>query len=569
MIRHFLILGVIVMAAVGVRAQVQSPPAKVTSDTTGTISGQVVNDSGQPLGDASLFVRPMNSVSAPRNITTDAEGNFLLNGLEPALYTITATAPAYATDNANPTYYRIGDSVRLELVRGGVITGTVMTSANEPVIGVRVRAVRIRDANGQILRTPSFGSREQSTDDRGVYRIYGLLSGTYLVNAGGGGFPSVFNPYDNDVPTYAPSSTRDNASEITVKSGEEATADIRYRGEQGYSISGTVKVAGTSGTTLTLRLVGNPAPLAATFQQPGARGFAFNGLANGEYTVRAQEIASAQSTTPGLGTSVTKRVTIKGGSVTGLELIPTPLASISGRVVLEASKVPDCRGKRAPLFAEMMVQLQRPEKDAEDEDGIYVGLLGGIASPDANGAFAWRNVRSGKYRFEPRFFARYWYLQSITMNTRGALRNAKPQKSDAAATWTTVKSGDQLTNIIITLAEGAASIRGRLAVAEGAVVQSGTNLYLIPAEPDKATDVLRFFVTGIASDGTFTLSNLPPGKYLALTQTNVEAQIATVAKLRESEASAARTKLRRTAETRKTEIELKPCQNVADYQLKQ
>jgi hypothetical protein len=331
--------------------------------------------------------------------------------------------------------------------------------------------------------------------------------------------------------------------------------DSTYRSEPGYTISGTVKVAGTSAATLTLVAVGNPAPLAATAQQPGARGFAFNGLADGEYIVRAQEFSAVQSTTAQVGSSVTKRVTIKGASVTGLELIPTPLASISGRVVLEASKDPECKGKRAPLFAEMMVQLLRPEKEAEDVDGIYVGLLGGIASPEATGAFVWRNVRSGRYRFEPRFYARYWYLQSISM-----------KKIDAAASWTTVKSGDQLNNVTITLAEGAASIRGRLGVAE---VQPGTSLYFVPAEPDKATDVLRFFVTDVAGDGTFTLNNLPPGKYLALTQSNVAGQITTVAKLRDPEAAAARAKLLRSADTKKTEIQLKPCQNLTDYQLKQ
>jgi hypothetical protein len=52
-------------------------------------------------------------------------------------------------------------------------------------------------------------------------------------------------------------------------------------------------------------------------------------------------------------------------------------------------------------------------------------------------------------------------------------------------------------------------------------------------------------------------------------QTTVDAQIANVIKLREPEAAIARTKLRRTAETQKNEIQLKPCQNLTDYQLKQ
>lgn len=563
----FSILLMVVMA-LGITVHAQVSPAGVGDDTTGTISGQVVDDSGRPVAGASLFVRGMNSAGPPRSTTTDAEGNFRLNGLDTALYVITATAPAYATDTAAiATYYRIGDSVRLELVRGGVITGTVMNSAGEPVIGVRVRVIKIRDATGQPSRTSFFGS-DRLTDDRGVYRIYGLLPGTYIVSAGGGSsWSSIFNPYDNDIPTYSPSSTRDNASEIIVKSGEESTADIRYRGEPGYSISGKVKVTGTGGATLMLGSMGSRIPLVATsYQQPGSRGFAFNGLPDGEYTLRAQEIISTPSTNSSeLATSVTKRIAIKGASVTGLELIPTPMAAISGRVLLVPSKVAECEGKHAPLFAEMMVRLQRPEKDVEDEDGIYVGQSGGLATPDANGTLVWRSVRPGKYRFEPRFYARYWYLQSITMKTRGV----KPQTIDSAANWTSVKSGDQLANVTITLAEGAASIRGRLTVAEGAVVQPGTSLYLIPAEPDKGTDVLRFFVTGIATDGAFTLNNLPPGKYLALTQTNADPQIATLAKLLDPEAAAARAKLRQTAQTKKTEIELKPCQNLTDYQLKQ
>jgi hypothetical protein len=143
---------------------------------------------------------------------------------------------------------------------------------------------------------------------------------------------------------------------------------------------------------------------------------------------------------------------------------------------------------------------------------------------------------------------------------------AQTSRINAAASWTVVKQGDQLNNLTITLAEGAASIRGKLRSSEP---PSGMVLYLIPAEPDKADDVLRFFVTDIATDGTFALNSLPPGRYWLLTQTNVEAQIANVPKLRQPEAATARTKLRRTAETQKTELQLKPCQNLTDYQLKQ
>ncbi|HJS24178.1 MAG TPA: carboxypeptidase-like regulatory domain-containing protein, partial [Pyrinomonadaceae bacterium] len=540
------------------------------------------NENGQPLVGAFLSVRGVGSTAVGRSTTSDVEGNFRVSGLDPGIYTVFANAPAYTSDPGPPTFYRLGDTVRLEMVRGGVITGTVTNSLGEPVIGVRVRALRIRDAKGQAQKLPGFAVNERSTDDRGIYRIYGLTSGTYLVSAGGGGgFTSGFNPYDSDVPTYSPSSTRDTAAEVSVRAGEESGADIRYRGEPGYTVSGTVNVAGTNGATISLTPVGSGAAVASAFQVPGNRGFAFNGLGDGEYKLVAQELNSVQSAgvMPLMAMSDVKRVTVKGANVTGIELIPKPLASIAGRITLERSKAPECQGKRPPLFAETLVQVQRHENDSEDDDPIYMRMFANSGTVDEKGAFMLRNLRPGRFRFEPRFYARYWYLQSITINTAAP----KPQKNDAAANWTTVKSGDQLTALTITLAEGAASIRGRLALAEGAVPPAGMVVYLIPAEPDKADDVLRFFVTDIASDGSFTLNNLAPGKYLVFTQTNVDPQIGTLTKLRQPEAASARTKLRRSSEaqkgeaqkgeaqkgeTQKTEIELKPCQNLADYQLK-
>ena len=563
MIRKLQVLFLIVVAlCIGARGQDQKE--------TGTISGRVVTDTGQPLAGATLFIRAMNSVNSSRSTTSDADGNFRVNGLEPGLYTIVANAPAYATDPVSMmAYYRLGDTVRLELIRGGVVTGTVTSSSGEPVVGVRVRALRIRDVQGQTPRLPSFSFQEQSTDDRGIYRIYGLLPGTYLVSAGGGGrFSSnTFNPFENDAPTFAPSSTRDDAAEISVRAGEESSADIRYRGESGYGISGTVKATGASGVSVTVKAAGSSAPLAGTFQLPGARGFAFNGLTDGEYVLRAQEVLSGQQTAiPLLASSPAKRVTIKGASVTGVELVTMPMTSIGGRIVLEPSKIAECQGKRPPLFAEMLVQLHQQVKEPNDDEQLYAGLIGGAASPDGKGALLWRNVMPGRYRFEPRFYAHYWYLQSITINTTGP----KPQKIDAAANWTVARSGEQITSLTITLAEGAASIHGRLPLAEGATVQPGTIFYLVPAEPDKATDVLRFFMTDVGADGTFTVNSIPPGKYWALLQTNVDPPVATLAKLREpeTEAATARAKLRRTAEAKKTEIELKPCQNLADYQMK-
>ena len=114
---------------------------------TGTISGRVVNENGQPMANAAVSVRAFGGAGSGRNTTTDGDGNFQISGLDPVAYSVSASVPAYTTpprdpDNTQPAYYRAGDSVKLELIKGGVITGTVTNSAGEPVVSVRVRGVR-------------------------------------------------------------------------------------------------------------------------------------------------------------------------------------------------------------------------------------------------------------------------------------------------------------------------------------------------------------------------------------------------------------------------------------------
>jgi Carboxypeptidase regulatory-like domain len=568
MINNRSIFAVLVLAVcVVVQAQVPTSGTRTTErPVTGTIDGKVLNESGQPLAGASVFVRAVNA-TINRTTTTDVDGNFRVNGLETNLYIVSANSPAYTNvpgDLDAPQYYRLGDSARVEMIRGGAITGTVTNALGEPMIAIRVRVVMIRDAKGQIQRTPNLGAFEQPTDDRGIYRIYGLAPGTYLVSAGGSSFFPAFGMYETDIPTFAPSSTRDTAAEVSVRSGEDVAVDIRYRGEPGHTISGSVKILGTGNASLTLTRAGTSISVATTLQLPTMRGFVFSGLSDGEYDLIAQEsIMNPPSTQFTMAFSEPKRITVKGADVTGIEVVTKPLGSISGKILFEPTKAPECQGKRPPLLAETLVRFRRPGKESDKDDPLAVRLVSGSASPDTTGAFSLRNLLGGKYQFEPRFYARYWYLQSISMTSAGP----KPQRIDAAANWTTLKSGEHLSNLNITLAEGAASIRGTTPATD-ATLPSPVVVYLIPNDRDKVEDVLRYFVTDVA-DGTFTFNSVPPGKYLALAQSTVDPQSASLTRLRQPDSAAERTKLRRTAETKKTELELKPCENLVDYQLKQ
>jgi len=381
------------------------------------------------------------------------------------------------------------------------------------------------------------------------------------VSAGGVGFSQRFqlNAYAFDSPTYAPSSTRDGATEVGVRSGEENTVDIRYRGESGHAISGSVKQTGTGNVSISLSTITSGfMAFGGLFQQPGNRGFEFYGLADGDYVLVAREIvpASASTLPSELLMSEPRRVTIKGADVTGIELVTRRLPSLNGRIVLEPTRPPECEGKRSPLFSEMMVTVLRAEKDRQ-ADLVPFYPTSNSASPDTKGSFAIRNLFSGRYMPQPKFYARYWYLNSMML--------AATPKIDAAANWTTLKMGER-TEVTISLAEGAASIRGKLNAASAAQTPANAAVYLVPAEREKSTDVLRYFVTSLEADGAFAFNNLPPGRYFAFTQTP-EADAATIEKLRLPETADIRAKLRRDAEVQKTTVELKPCQNLTDYKL--
>ena len=557
----------LLLCCVSTVAQTPAPaptPATTEEPTTGTISGSVVNESGQPFAGVQVSVRQLNSPNPGRAAITDSEGSFRVNGLTAALYFVSASAPGYVQPRSDPDqpieHHRIGDNVRLELIRGGVITGSVTNTAGEPVISVSVRAWMVRDAKGRPAKIPNTFFMEQTTDDRGIYRIFGLMPGTYVVSAGGVGFSQRFqiSPYAYDTPTYAPSSTRDGAAEVSVRGGEESSVDIRYRGEPGHAISGSVKLTGSAGASVSLSALATGfISFGGTFQQSGNRGFEFYGLADGDYVLIAREVVPAAGGAPSeLLMSEPRRVTVKGADVTGIELVTRMLASLTGRVVLEPTKPAECEGKRRPLFSEMMITVRRAEKDMQT-DLLPFYPTSNSAAPDAKGSFAMRNLFPGRYLPQPKFYARYWYLNSIT--------TAGTPKIDAAANWSTLKIGER-TDITISLAEGAASIRGKISGANGAQLSSGLGVYLVPAEREKSADVLRYFVTSSEADGTFAFNNLPPGRYLTLART-LDTDAATIEKLRLPEASETRAKLRRLAEAQKSSLELKPCQNLTDYTL--
>ncbi len=354
-------------------AQQAAGSTKPSEKPNGMITGRVVNSAGEPLSGAVVYAGSLGTSTRSQSGTVDINGDFKIDGLEAGLYRVSAGAPGYvpapqASSTDSQSYYHIGDSVTLRLIKGGVITGTV-TGPKGPLVAVGVYAIRVRDEADKPL-TPSMGFHERSTDDRGVYRFYGLLPGAYLISAAKPRIGLVSpTAYDNDTPTYFPSSTRDTASEVVIHDGEETTADIQYRAEPGHAISGKVVGVGESQTqflpsaAINLTDVRDRSSLVGTSASSNNNfSFAIYGVADGEYELSALQFLQSRDELR----SPPRRVTVHGADVTGMVLTLAPLASIEGRLVFENDPKAGCGKRRETAAQETIVFGRRyePEKKA-------------------------------------------------------------------------------------------------------------------------------------------------------------------------------------------------------------
>jgi hypothetical protein len=540
----------------------------------GVISGRVIADDGQPMGGAQ--VTAVGAGKSPLTIagqTTncDADGNFKVTGLSHGVYSIVAWAPGYVPVQDQSRKYRIGESVIIRMARGGVITGRVTDEFGEPMVGVRVAADRVRDSEGN----PGAGAATMnemysswSTDDRGVYRVYGLEAGAYVVGVnvatpifGGLGETS------REPPTYHPSSPRGAAAEVNLRGAEEvAGVDIRARGGRGRSISGTVsgETQGEgliNGVTITLYGAADK-NLMGMATLIGSQNFSLRGVDDGEYELTATRFNESMD----LAISAPRRVVVRGADLNGIELKLLKLGSVSGRVVIEAPKA-ECETSSDQFkIEEAMIEMKRDDRaTGVSALGFFpIGASGYLdgATPDKVGGFTVKNLEAGRYRVNTDLPDECWYIRAIT-------QAATPRPIDVSRSGLTLKQGEKISGIEITIAQGAASLSGRVVPSrEGAQLPKRLRVHLIPAEAAAADDLLRYAESPLRGDGAFEFKHIAPGKYL-LSARQASEKDANHDQSRPLVWDAVeRGKLRREAAAAKNEIELKVCERVKEHVLR-
>ncbi len=162
----------------------------------GAISGVIVTTerTPKPLRRARVMLTGGDLALGETTITAD-DGTFVFDRLPAGRYGLAATKDGYVTMSfgaagPNRTGTRIAlaarerRSVSLALPKGAVITGLLSTDEGHPLAGITVMALTSRYVSppGERLFA-RVESLTATTDDRGVYRIFGLPAGEYIVMA--------------------------------------------------------------------------------------------------------------------------------------------------------------------------------------------------------------------------------------------------------------------------------------------------------------------------------------------------------------------------------------------------
>ena len=180
---------ILLVLGTAVFIQAQTTTQKVAR---ASISGKVTIK-GKPAVGVMVLAKDSNEHRIPVMVrysaTTDQIGSYRITNLPAGTYDISAITPALVPAN-EPGAILISEGeevedVNLSLVPGGVITGRITDSEGEPLIGQLV-IIKLdeRLTSGNRRLWMRLYSPDRITDDRGVYRAFGLPPGKYKVSVG-------------------------------------------------------------------------------------------------------------------------------------------------------------------------------------------------------------------------------------------------------------------------------------------------------------------------------------------------------------------------------------------------
>jgi hypothetical protein len=433
---------------------------------------------------------------------TDDEGRFRLSGVPVGNYDVQAQSAVLIPAPAEPGSYQqavavVGGSaiegIEIQLVRGAVITGKVTGADGKPVVG---RAVVLRSADKKpfhVARSLVSGR----TDDRGVYRFYGVSPGSYLVGIGTSGDRPSYDNSDSEAVFYPNVRTVAEAKPVHVAEGEEKTdidiaLDARPRGvevsgqvvddETGMPMAGVAVFYGTMTTTTQ----GTQEMRSMQYGSPSDRTgrFYFSGISPGHYSafVRGTLGGPAAYSDP-------VDFDVSASNVTNLVVRVRAGATVRGMVVLND---PNDQAAAAKLGT-LLVYLN------PIGNSTPIGVLGQV---NGDGSFQIKGAPPGKARIS---------ISSIEGLTNYSVLRVEEGTSAVNDSTISISADGNVEPIAIVVAYGSGAISGTVRLTNGG---SPAGLRLVAKWLGAQTENgMQRNYAQVDARGNFFLERLVPGSY--------------------------------------------------------
>jgi hypothetical protein len=502
--------------------QAPQPNPQAETKKPGSIAGIVVNaKTGEPIRRANLTLHPTNmpgmmaapyaAPAAPYAVSSDPEGKFRIDNIEPGNYRLMAERQGFVryqygarTRSMVGTTLTIAPgqamaNLRLEMIPQAIITGRVLDEEGEPLARVQIQVLRQQFYQGRKRLMPGGGAQ---SDDTGAFRVADLAPGRYWIKAIYRGDMMMFGqaprntgdqPEMSYVETYYPGTIDESgATPIDVTAGQELPGlDIRMQKARVYRIRG--KVVGATEPLRNVRLMLVPRERNNfMFMGPGTGGvvredgtFEIGNVQPGSYHVTVFPMRGMHSLTGKAAVDVGQE------NVDEVALMLAAAGTLKGsiRVQGDVEQLEKALGKKLS-FAGLHVRLQPVE-------GFGFNNPFGQAKDD--GSFVLENVGADKYRIFIAGLPKGTWLKSVRVADQEVLDSGFDV---AAGTSPPVQ---------ITIGVGAGTVSG-IVEDEKQQPATGTMVTLLPIPMKEGRqDLYRFGATD--QKGQFTLEGVAPGEY--------------------------------------------------------